>query len=161
MRHELIKRPSLRRSARNIRLGSAVGDIARMGATTHEREPNRGRGLVNLAALIAVIGGAVWLNTGTAHAATPVNAPLAVVNANAYAARLLSMDEQVQWLRALHGQDLPVRCQTFNADTPDAFNVCAPMVDNDNSPIVGDVEEDGSARYADGSQYDADTATWN
>ena len=100
---------------------------------------------------------------GQADAATPAtpNAPLAVVTANAYAARLLSVDEQAAWLRALHGADLPVVCRTFNADTPDTFSVCAPYVDNDNSPIVGAVEEDGSARYADGSEYDPSTATWN
>ena len=89
-------------------------------------------------------------------------APFAAVNGNAYVARLLSEAQQVEWLRALHGDDMPVICKTFNrADPSKSFVVCSPRIDNDGSPMVGEVEEDGAARYADGSEYDPQTATWN
>lgn len=49
--------------------------------------------------------------------------------------------------------DTSADCHDFGA----GFIVCAPSASPSGAPIVGRVEEDGSARYADGASYDAET----
>lgn len=39
----------------------------------------------------------------------------------------------------------------------DGITTCAPSASPSGAALVGGVEEDGSARYADGSSYDAET----
>lgn len=42
----------------------------------------------------------------------------------------------------------------------DHITVCAPLVSPTGAPLVGKVEEDGSAGYADGQTFDAEDATF-
>lgn len=58
---------------------------------------------------------------------------------------------------ALAGASYPAADLSASCRTDDGIRTCAPSWSPTGALLVGQVEEDGSARYADGSVFDAET----